>query len=49
VIYLITRPFVWALKMLTWLVKRPAAIFRSRRNRKLRKDVKELRKTQKLG
>jgi hypothetical protein len=49
VIYLITRPFVWALKMLMWLLKRPSAIFRSRRNAKLRRDVKELKKTGKLG
>jgi uncharacterized membrane protein len=49
VIYLITRPVVWGGKIVVWTVKRPAAIVRSRRNRRLRKDVKELQKAQKLG
>jgi hypothetical protein len=48
-IYLITRPVVWTTKVVVWTVKRPTAIVRSRRNRRLRKDVNELKKAGKLG
>ena len=47
-IYLITRPIAWAFKLLMWIVTRPAALIRSRRNRRLRKDVKELKRAQKV-
>jgi hypothetical protein len=49
VIYLVTRPVVWSVKIVKYTVTRPAAIVRSRRNRKLRKDVKELKKAGKLS
>ena len=47
-IYLITRPVVWT-TVVVWTVKRPTAIVRSRPNRRLRKDVNELKKAGKLG
>ena len=48
-IYLITRPIVWATKLVMSIVTMPARIIRGRRNRRLRKDVKELKKAGKLG
>lgn len=39
-IYLLTRPFAWAFNLLMWIVRRPTAIYRSTRDRKMRKHVK---------
>jgi hypothetical protein len=46
---LITRPIAWAMKLVMSIVKMPARMIRGRRNRRLRKDVKELKKAGKLG
>ena len=46
-IYLLTRPIVWAVKLFKWIVTRPMAIYTSIRDRRMRKHVKELRKAQK--
>jgi hypothetical protein len=46
VIYLLTRPIAWVFSLLMWIVKRPAALVRGSRNRRMRRDVKELKKAQ---
>jgi hypothetical protein len=48
-IYLITRPVVWGTKIVVGIVKMPAKVVRGRRNRRLRKDVNELKRAGKLG
>jgi hypothetical protein len=48
-IYLITRPVVWGTKIVVGIVKIPSKVVRGRRNRRLRKDVKDLKKAGKLG
>jgi hypothetical protein len=40
VIYLLTRPIAWAFKLVMWIVTRPAAIVRSIRDHRMRKNVK---------
>ena len=39
-IFLITRPFVWLVKLLKAIVTAPAKLFRGRRNAKVRKNAK---------
>lgn len=46
-IYLLTRPIAWGMKLVRWLVTRPRAMYTSIRDRRMRKHVKELRKSQK--
>ena len=46
-IYLLTRPIAWGMKLIRWVVTRPMAIYTSIRDRRMRKHVKELRKAQK--
>ncbi|MBA3716789.1 MAG: hypothetical protein H0W87_00990 [Actinobacteria bacterium] len=46
-IYLLTRPIAWAVKLVMWIIKRPMAIYTSIRDRRMRKHVKALRKSQK--
>jgi hypothetical protein len=48
VISLLTRPIAWAFNLLMWIVKRPTAIYTSMRDRRMRKNVKALRNSQKL-
>ena len=39
-IYLLTRPIAWVFKLVMWIVTRPAALMRSIRDHRVRKDVK---------
>ncbi len=47
--YLLTRPFVWLFKLLKKIVLLPAQIFKSVRNRRMRKNVKQMVKANKTA
>ena len=45
--YLLSRPFVWLFKLLKKIVLLPAQIFQSVRDRRMRKNVKQMVKANK--